>query len=236
MIVPTTQEANSSNQVNVTLFNPLIQINGKDADFNKEPLFTYHNTTYVPLRFLSHQLSAATAYDAEFNTLYIDHTESIPQKTKLHASKHEGSFKLSIHSSSPSYAYGQPLNISARLEYTGGSEITISHGIAPISFYIKDTKTEFQSELDSPLIMKKEIYEAEDEYSSTLPVALIQTYNLRQWQKQHTNQPPTDDFLRNNRIAVLPKGEYLIGVQAKYIIDTSGESKDYTIEIPVTIQ
>lgn len=130
--------AYSSDTLQVKPVQPRLVFNGQEARSGTGPMFSYHDTTYVPLRDVSTAMGAKVSYDKEFNTVHVDTNVPLNGKSQVHASKTLGDFKLSIYAAETEVPYGEPVPVWAQLEYLGETEATVDQGFKPFYFEIRN--------------------------------------------------------------------------------------------------
>ncbi|MBB3130714.1 hypothetical protein FHS19_005433 [Paenibacillus rhizosphaerae] len=228
--------AYSSDTLQVKPVQPRLVFNGEEAKGGTGPMFSYRDSTYVPLRDVSTAMGAEVSYDKEFNTVHVDTPVPVTGKSKVHASKTLGDFRLSIYASETEVPYGEPVPVWAQLEYLGEKDAVVNQGFKPFYFEIRNEAGEGGGAL-IPAILIPTTYSPGDVFLDQLDSSNdIPNYNFTLYQKEHPNEELPAQMLKDTRWSTLPSGKYTISAGASFSLESTGESIEGSAEIQITVK
>ncbi|PQP86575.1 stalk domain-containing protein [Paenibacillus sp. AR247] len=228
--------AYSSDSLQVKPVQPRLVYNGEEAKGGTGPMFSYRDSTYVPLRDVSTAMGAKVSYDKEFNTVHVDTPVPVNGKSKANATKTLGDFKLSIYAAETEVPYGKPIPVWAQLEYLGDKDEVVNQGFKPFYFEIRNEAGEGGGAL-IPAILIPTAYSPGDVFLDQLDSFIdIPSYNFTIYQKAHPNEELPAQMLKDTRWSTLPPGKYTITARPDFSLKSTGERFEESAEIQITVK
>ena len=157
-------------------------------------------------------------------------------KSKAHATKTLGDFKLSIYAAETEVPSGKPIPVWAQLEYLGDKEAVVHQGFKPFYFEIRNEAGEGGGAL-IPAILIPTAYSPGDVFLDKLDSSIdIASYNFTIYQKAHPNEELPAQMLKDTRWSNLTPGKYTIAARPDFSLKSTGERFEESAEIQITVK
>ncbi|MBD3922400.1 hypothetical protein H8B09_26845 [Paenibacillus sp. PR3] len=230
-----TAVAYASDLVQAHLSNGSIYVNNQKKELpSGQSVLNVNGSTYVPIRFISEQLHDIVGYDAKSKSVYIDDNQIRYAKSTVSQSDQTEQFKLKLLAAKTRYAEGEPLNIWASFTSLSKEEVTIYHGTAMITYYMKG-EDGIEAQILSGDALFGETFQYDNELIESMPLELPISYNMNRLQTDDL-----DTYMRTTpQPATLPKGKYVIGAAASYSLSSSdvlGTEKRLVAELEIEVE
>lgn len=225
----------ASDNVTSYLFKGKLFINNEIVNL-KQDIFSINGSVYVPVRALVEKMRGNISYDKSNQTVHIEQANSLDKKSTVNKTIKNDQFTLSAFSSKSTFKYGDQIELWSRITNHTEHSINILHGESLIEYSITDVNG-FTSKENYGLALLPSSYQSGDELHSNIKQNSFLTYNLNKIGLD--NKDDIYSFYNESaRPSVLPRGDYIITVTAKYTIDGDDTHKIKTLEvaIPLTIE